>query len=360
MAFVKQSTSRSVITRRALLASAVAAGCSLGLPAFLRWRGFLPLANGRLSRSLLFHTSLLRRLVVKEPEGVRSGWAKCGRNPVLGGELGTCFDACVLREEGGYRMWFSWRTQRSIGVTESPDGIAWAKPKIAVRPELAWELLVNRPTVVQMAKGYEMWYTGQDESHSWIGHAISSDGMLWQRTSASPVFSPEKPWEEKSVMAPHVLYNRETEQYRMWYSGGEQYEPNAIGYAVSTDGRRWTRLPQPVFIPGSRGSFDQDRVAGACVVVMDDWHIMFYIGFRDVSDAAIGIARSKDGITGWQRHPANPVIAPGEHFADWDFESVYKPSAVAEQNRWMLWYNGRRETVEQIGLAQHTGIDLGF
>lgn len=360
MALVKEATSRSAITRRALIASAVATGCGFALPAFLKWRGFLPLSNGRLSRSVLFHTALLRRLAVKEPEGTRSGWVKCGQNPLLGGELGTCFDACVLREDSGYRMWFSWRTQRSIGVTGSPDGIVWAKPKIAMRPVLAWESMVNRPAVVKTGIGYEMWYTGQDENHSWIGRAVSSDGISWQRTSAFPVFSPEKSWEKQSVMAPHVLYNQETGRYRMWYSGGGQYEPNAIGYAVSSDGQCWTRLPQPVFTPGPRGSFDQDRVAGACVVVKDDWHIMFYIGFRDVSDAAIGIARSRDGITGWQRHPANPVIAPGEHFADWDFESVYKPSAVAERNRWMLWYNGRRETVEQIGLALHAGVDLGY
>ena len=27
----------------------------------------------------------------------------------------------------------------------------------------------------------------------------------------------------------------------MWYSGGEQYEPNAIGYATSPDGLAWTK-----------------------------------------------------------------------------------------------------------------------
>jgi len=35
-----------------------------------------------------------------------AGWAKCERNPVLGGALGTCFDVAVLRERDTYRMWF--------------------------------------------------------------------------------------------------------------------------------------------------------------------------------------------------------------------------------------------------------------
>jgi len=40
---------------------------------------------------------------------------------------------------------------------------------------------------------------------------------------------------------------------------------------------------------------------------------MFYIGFRNVNYAQIGVALSKDGITDWQRHRANPIIRPGKN-----------------------------------------------
>ncbi|HKM52332.1 MAG TPA: hypothetical protein VJY33_02920 [Isosphaeraceae bacterium] len=33
-------------------------------------------------------------------------------------------------------------------------------------------------------------------------------------------------------MCPHVLWDEQAKLYRMWYSGGEQYEPNAIGFAT--------------------------------------------------------------------------------------------------------------------------------
>jgi hypothetical protein len=34
----------------------------------------------------------------------------------------------------------------------------------------------------------------------------------------------------------------------MWYSGGEQYEPDAIGYATSSDRVAWTKAAaNPVF-----------------------------------------------------------------------------------------------------------------
>ena len=44
--------------------------------------------------------------------GPRAGWTKYENNPVLGGELGTCFDLCIIKEGGIYRMWFSWRPKK--------------------------------------------------------------------------------------------------------------------------------------------------------------------------------------------------------------------------------------------------------
>ena len=60
----------------------------------------------------------------------------------------------------------------------------------------------------------------------------------------------------------------------------------------------------------------------------------------------------------WKRHPANPIIRPGKD--QWDHDAVYKPYAIYDGKKWLLWYNGRRGGVEQIGLAIHEGEDLGF
>jgi predicted GH43/DUF377 family glycosyl hydrolase len=83
-----------------------------------------------------------------------------------------------------------------------------------------------------------------------------------------------------------------------------------------------------------------------------------YIGFRDVDHAQIGLARSRDGITGWQRHPANPIVRPGRN--QWDADACYKPFAIFDGRQWLLWYNGRHGSLEQIGVALHDGEDLGF
>jgi predicted GH43/DUF377 family glycosyl hydrolase len=290
-----------------------------------------------------------------------AGWVKHAKNPVLGGELGTCFDISVLKDDGVYRMWFSWRPRKSIALVESKDGVRWGKPVIVLGPngKTDWEAEVNRPVVLKNGDRYQMWYTGQARGKSWVGHATSADGKVWRRTSDRPVLAAEKPWEKVAVMCPHVIYDSHEKLYRMWYSGGEQYEPNAIGYATSADGLRWTRHEKnPIFRPEPKNAWEKDRVTGCQVVRHESWHLMFYIGFRDQDHAQIGVARSKDGITGWQRHPANPIIRPGKD--QWDHDAVYKPYALKDGRRWLLWYNGRKGGAEQIGLAIHEGDDLGF
>jgi predicted GH43/DUF377 family glycosyl hydrolase len=290
-----------------------------------------------------------------------AGWVKHRQNPVLGGTLGTCFDVAVLKEGDVYRMWFSWRPKESLALVESTDGIRWSEPVIVLGPNKGsgWEDGVNRPVVLKRPDGYHLWYTGQARGHSWIGYATSPDGKTWKRQSDKPVLSPEKPWEKVAVMCPHVLYDDDHKLYRMWYSGGEQNEPNAIGYATSADGLRWTkRADNPVFRPDPKNDWEKDRVTACQVVRHGDWYLMFYIGFRDETHAQIGVARSRDGVTGWRRHPANPIIRPGA--GRWDHDAVYKPFAIFDGKRWLLWYNGRRGGVEQIGLAIHEGEDLGF
>ena len=291
-----------------------------------------------------------------------AGWVKFAGNPVLGGRHGTCFDVAVLQEGDTCRMWLSWRPKKSLALIESRDGIHWSEPPRIVlgpRPESGWEDDVNRPVVLKRQDGYHLWYTGQSRDHSWIGYATSADGVAWNRRGERPVLSPEQPWEKVAVMCPHVIWDAEARLFRMWYSGGGQYEPDAIGYATSADGRRWTKHPaNPVFRPEANSAWEHDRVTACQVVRQGGWHLMFYIGFRDVDHAQIGVARSRDGITGWQRHPANPIIRPGH--GEWDHDACYKPFALLEGNAWRLWYNGRQGSLEQIGLATHPGADLGF
>ena len=178
--------------------------------------------------------------------------------------------------------------------------------------------------------------------------------------SDKPVISPELPWEKVAVMCPDVIWDSKEKIFKMWYSGGEQYEPDAIGYATSKDGINWTkRKDNPVFAYNAKKEWEQHKVTACQVIKRKNDYLMFYIGFKDINYAQIGMAKSKDGITGWERYSGNPIIKPG---TGWDSSAVYKPFVVPDKknNRWLLFYNGRKESHEQIGIAIHEGMDLGF
>jgi len=198
-----------------------------------------------------------------------------------------------------------------------------------------------------------MWYTGQANGKSRIGYAESTDGLRFDRR-AEPVLIPEEPFEKDSVMNPCVLY--ENGIYRMWYATGETYEPNVIAYAQSADGMHWEKSPlNPVFGPQPHNYFEKDRVGGCHVIKAAEGYLMFYIGYEDIDTARICLARSDDGVSGWQRYEGNPLVSPDA--GAWDADACYKPSVVWDEScgKWLLWYNGRKGHDEYIGLAIRGG-----
>lgn len=287
------------------------------------------------------------------------------QNPVLGGEYGTCFDISMLNESDGIKMYFSWRDRQCIAVCESTDGINWSEPEICITPRKTpegWEDDLNRPSILKCGAVYRMWYTGQykpgqADGTSQIFHAVSEDGIHFTRTSSVPVLKAELSWEKQAVMCPCVLWDESAGIYRMWYSGGEQYEPNAIGYAESTDGYIWKKYDlNPILMADESSSWERHKVAGCQVLRHDNLYWMLYIGYHNEDYAQIGMACSSDGISNWKRSRFNPIIAPD--IDRWDGDACYKPFALNINDCWMLWYNGRKGLKEQIGLAVHEGSKL--
>ncbi|MCG8351239.1 MAG: hypothetical protein MI924_25995, partial [Chloroflexales bacterium] len=100
---------------------------------------------------------------------------------------------------------------------------------------------------------YRMWYVGMDGADTRrIGYALSPDGITWSRVSGTggggSVFEPSDvngTFDENGVSTLSVL--RDGNTFRMWYSGiGENSQIEGIGYATSTDGMTWTRVPGPL------------------------------------------------------------------------------------------------------------------
>ena len=257
-------------------------------------------------------------------------------------------------------MDFSWRPKKSLAVTFSDDGIHWEMPQttLAFDDNTGWEERVTRNCVLKIDNKYKMWYTGHARGYCFIGYAESDDGINFKRVLTEPVLISDHYWEKTAVMNPCVLY--EDGKYKMWYAGGETYEPNALGYAESDDGIHWTKSKfNPIFVKDEKNHYEQDRIGGCQIIRTEDMgYVMFYIGYENIDKAQVCIARSDNGITGWEKSPLNPIISPTP--GSWDSDACYKPSFLwnEDKNCWMIWYNGRKQTDEFIGLVFKEGREL--
>lgn len=319
-------------------------------------------------KSLLLTLFCAVVLVIDGQEKVGPGnWKKYEKNPILGGDLGTVYDPCILpNETGGFQMFFSWYDEGlGIASTTSKEGLFWEKPTVCfefdfIKECQSWDRYGNRPAVVVKDGVYHMWYNGQNAENGCIGYATSKDGKNWTKKSEKPVLIPTETWENRFIFCSQVVWDKQQQLYKMWYSAGERVEPNAIGYATSKDGLNWTKHQvNPIFRANPKNKWESAKVNNCQVIKRENDYLMFYTGYTDPEHAQIGMAKSKNGVTGWVRFSGNPILKPG---TGWDCDALYAPFAVldAKNNRWLLYYNGRRQWTEQIGVAIFEKADLKF
>lgn len=285
----------------------------------------------------------------------QGGWEKYG-SPVFGDETtASVFDPFVVMIEDRYRLFVSERKNSGIICTDSTDGTEWEKWKVALEAgdKGSWEERVNRASVCKIDGKWLMWYTGQSRNNSAIGIATSDDGIRFTRMQQKPILVPSEPYEKGSVMNPCVLWDKDEKIFKMWYAAGEQFEPDVLCYAESKDGINWERYANNPILEKSNEKYDQCKVGGCDILKENDRYYMFYIGYQNVDTARVCMAESNDGIHNWVRSMDNPVISPEKK--SWDADAVYKPTVVLnkQKNKLLMWYNGRKQNCERIGLAEY-------
>jgi predicted GH43/DUF377 family glycosyl hydrolase len=285
------------------------------------------------------------------------------------------FDPCVVRmDNGSLTMWYTTRGDKPSGIAIAVDRTGGGDDfnRLGVAPVLTRDTpsrsepypyqSITRPSVVRTAEGWRMWYSTAGSvtpaGEAWIGTATSQDGQRW-RKQPGPVLAPTEVWERHALQCPNVRYDTTSGLYQLWYSGGELYEPDAIGFATSSDGIQWTRYEgNPIFGPST--GWENYKIGSFQVVREADWYYAFYNAFEGQPFVSrVGMARSRDGVTGWERHPANPILGPGA-VCDWNAAMVYKPTALwdAGKGRWDIWFNASAilDGPERIGHAWSTGL----
>lgn len=136
-------------------------------------------------------------------------------------------------------------------------------------------------------------------------------------------------WDGDAVRYPMVIEHGDG--YRLYYNNGEL--GGAIGLASSPDGLIWTRHPaNPVLVPGQPGDWDGGRLEAPFVLRQGvNNYLMWYSGY---DGCGIGLATSSDGVN-WTKHPANPVLVPGDQW--WNNVCVQHPTVIYEDGHYKMW-----------------------
>ena len=302
----------------------------------------------------------------------QASWTKYPGNPVMtgGASYSSVLTPCVIynNDSSRYEMWFSATPSPSgarpfrIGFAVSRDGIGWTmhpSPVLAPSGGMWDAYTVEAPYVIRENRQYKMWYWGGAAFPATsIGYATSPDGVTWTKPVGNPVLSAgTSAWEAGSVGLPCVM--AVPGGYRMWYAGATtsmQYGPLCIGLATSADGISWQKdtTHNPILHPGNAGSWDDSYVSTPRVVRLGNLYFMWYTGAGTwMGEYRGGLATSPDGITGWVKDPANPVLRPSQ--SGWDGGEVEAGSVVARGDTLYMWYDAAATSpyaVGRIGLAE--------
>ncbi len=179
-------------------------------------------------------------------------------------------------------------------------------PVLGPGAEGGWDgVSVHDPRVIRDGQRFLMWYSGFDGRQWRVGLATSEDGRQWTKSQNNPVLEPGQPgsWDDTSVAYSSVILS--DGMYRMWYQGGDSRGTWRIGHATSTDGIRWDKSSaNPVLYPGSQGEWDNERVFTPTVVQTRLGYLLLYTGGPGT---ALGYALSEDGVS-WRKDPRGPAI----------------------------------------------------
>ena len=297
--------------------------------------------------------------------GCYQGWRRYDNNPLVHSNYGWISEPCMLKHEDKYYLYSGWDSQNKITLQLSDDGVNLDRPLLGMFPQVwyEWEEEIEAPCVIVVDRIFHMWYTAKRGMYdnnvipsSCIVHATSVNGIDWMRED-KPCLCADQLWEKYSVQNPCVIYDDGI--YKMWYSGGEFDVSDAIGYATSHDGIKWTKYnSNPVFEHNSIFRWEYMSVGSCQVLRHKETYYMAYTSYEHLTHGRICFARSKDGIR-WERHPNNPIITGG-NLGFWDVNYVSKPWMLFEGDKWRMWYTGHRGLESNIGCIIHNGEDLGF
>ena len=223
-------------------------------------------------------------------------WHSVQNKPVLvPGDSGRWDDysvapGFVLKEGNLFKMYYNGFYDQygkwNIGLAVSSDGINWEKNNEPVLVASDEEYQIGVSSVVNVNQVYFMYYTVRHTPYYYICLAISSDGIHWSKYENNPILSVTKDWEGTGIYNPSVIYDEE--KFQMVYMN---FDANSFGFAVSMNGKDWTKNNVPIFTLDDIYNNWAKRIAYPNFVNFDSEWRLYYTGYKNYSDGTIALAR---------------------------------------------------------------------
>ena len=152
-----------------------------------------------------------------------------------------CASCCVIPGADMWRMWYlsctEWQLRNGkpehryhIKYATSDDGIFWKRDGIiAIDYANEEEFAISRPSVIQDADLWRMWYSYRGPTYR-IGYAESYDGLKWTRLDDLAGIEPSSTgWDSEMIEYPFV-FDHKGQRYMLYNGNG--YGKTGFGLAI--------------------------------------------------------------------------------------------------------------------------------
>lgn len=139
---------------------------------------------------------------------------------------------------GVWTMWYgthlAWGADKAdmshaIRRATSDDGLNWTRDPAVVLSAEADDIAVVRPSVIADGEGYQMWFARRGRGVYGLGHATSSDGISWRRSTVPVPIPDTGGWEGGEATYPGAFSHAD----RLWLLyNGHGYGAAGFGLAV--------------------------------------------------------------------------------------------------------------------------------
>ncbi|MBO0951417.1 family 43 glycosylhydrolase [Fibrella sp. HMF5405] len=235
-----------------------------------------------------------------------------------------------------------------IGVAESRDLTTWQKlAEIAPAADYERKGLCAPGALVRDGKVNLFYQTYGNGRNDAICHAVSTDGVHFDRNPTNPIFKPVlSDWScGRAIDAEVILFK---DRYFLYFATRDPaFKIQQLGVAAAPattnfDRKDWTLLSTDGPILKPELPWEGECIEGASVIQRGNELVMFYAGAYNNWPQQIGVASSKDGLH-WERTQTEPFLHNGAPGSWNSSESGHPHIFTAPTGKTYLFYQGNND-----------------